>query len=252
MNAPVNGLTNGLGNGPINAPQPAAPQAAEAVRQTAEALRQPPVLDHGAPAIATFVAEAAPPGEDLAQRCRSLFYAVRDGIDYEVFGTGLADADLTGSAVLAAGRGFCLHKSILYATAVRHLGVPSRLVSGLVRNHPSSPDLRALVGGEVFLHWFTEIRLHGRWVKVTPVFNRLLCRMYGITPLEFDGEHDAVFQPFDSEGREHLELLGDVRTHVDPQPRQIRDLIRTAHPVMVTAEGRVPTRATFHRLLTDL
>lgn len=218
-----------------------------AARSTAPAVRPTPVLDHGSAAIAAFVAEAGPAGEDLAQRCRGLFYAVRDGIDYEVFDTGLADADLTGSAVLAAGRGFCLHKSILYATAVRRLGVPSRLVSALVRNHPSSPDLRALVGGEVFLHWYTEIRLRGRWIKVTPVFNRLLCRMYGITPLDFDGVHDAVFQPFDSEGREHLQVLGDVRRHPDPEPERIRELIGSVHPAMVPAGHRVPSRAAFHR-----
>jgi hypothetical protein len=222
-------------------------KAAEKIPLT---LRPTRVLDHGSAAIAAFVAEAVPPSGDAAQRCRSLFYAVRDGVDYEVFGTGLADADLTGSAVLAAGRGFCLHKSILYATAVRHLEVPSRLVSGLVRNHPSSPDLRALVGGEVFLHWYTEIRPHDRWIKVTPVFNRLLCRLYGITPLDFDGVHDAVFQPFDSVGRERLELLGDVRLHPDPAPGRIRELIGSVHPAMVTAEHRVPSRAAFHSSLT--
>ncbi|GAA2050036.1 hypothetical protein GCM10009839_65310 [Catenulispora yoronensis] len=217
--------------------------------QAAFAVRPTGVLDHDRPEIARFVAEAAPAGAtdtdtvaELRRRCRDLFYAVRDQVDYEVFDTGLADADLTGSAVLAAGRGFCLHKSILYATAVRHLGVPSRLVSGLVRNHLSSPELRELVGGEVFLHWYTEIRIADRWIKVTPVFNRLLCRMYGIAPLEFDGEHDAVYQPFDLQGREHMEFLGDVRRHPDPAPGRIRELIQASHPAMITPSRRVPGR----------
>jgi transglutaminase-like putative cysteine protease len=206
------------------------------------AARATPVLDHKSARIAQFVAEEAPAGADVRERCRALFYAVRDRIDYEVFDTGLRDADLAGSAVLDAGRGFCLHKSILYATAARHLGVPSRLASGLVRNHLSSPELTALVGGEVFLHWYAEIRLDDRWVKVTPVFNRLLCRMYGIAPLEFDGVHDAVYHPFDLQGHQHMEFLGDVRLHPDPTPDRIRELIGSTHPAMVTPDLRVPSR----------
>jgi len=210
-------------------------------------LRATPVLDHESPRIAEFVAEEAPgsaagaTGADLREQCQALFYAVRDGIDYEVFDTGLRDADLAGSAVLDAGRGFCLHKSILYATAVRHLGVPSRLASSLVRNHLSSPELTALVGGEVFLHWYVEIRLDGRWIKVTPVFNRLLCRMYGIAPLEFEGVHHA----FDPQGLKRMEFLGDVRLHPDPTPDRIRELIQSAHPAMVTPDLRVPSRGRF-------
>lgn len=213
----------------------------ETATETEFALRATPVLDHESARIAQFVAEVAPAGPDVRERCRALFYAVRDGIDYEVFDTSLRDADLAGSAVLDAGRGFCLHKSILYATAVRHLGVPSRLASSLVRNHLSSPELTALVGGEVFLHWYVEIHLDGRWIKVTPVFNRLLCRMYGIAPLEFEGVHHA----FDPQGLKRMEFLGDVRLHPDPAPETIRELVQSAHPAMVTPSLRVPSRSRF-------
>lgn len=221
--------------------QTESPPESEAESEIEFTTRATPVLDHESARIAQFVAEEAPTGADVREQCRALFYAVRDGIDYEVFDTGLRDADLAGSAVLDAGRGFCLHKSILYATAVRHLGVPSRLASSLVRNHLSSPELTALVGGEVFLHWYVEIHLDGRWVKVTPVFNRLLCRMYGIAPLEFEGIHHA----FDPQGLKRMEFLGDVRLHPEPTPDRIRELIRSAHPAMVTPDLRVPSRGRF-------
>jgi hypothetical protein len=207
-------------------------------------LKRTPVFDHDSPAIAAFVERVAPgnKGPDLRERSRLLYYAVRDGLDYEVFGTDLTDEGLTGSAVLAAGRGFCLHKSILYVTAARRLGVPARLMSSHVRNHLSTPELRELVGGEIFLHWYAEILLEGRWIKVTPVFNALLCRLYRMAPLEFDGEHDAVDHPFDLSGRERMEFLGETLRHEDPSPEEVRALISKWHPAMVAADGRVPVR----------
>jgi transglutaminase-like putative cysteine protease len=125
-----------------------------------------------------------------------LYYAVRDGVRYDVYGADLSREGMRASAILEAGHGFCLHTSILYAAAVRAVGIPSRLVLTDVRNHLASDRLKQLVGGEVFhFHCLTAVHLHGRWIRATPVFNKLLCRLYGIAPLEFDGLSDSMHHP---------------------------------------------------------
>ena len=73
------------------------------------------------------------------------------------------------------------------------MGIPSRLVYGDVRNHLASPRLTELIGGNVFTyHALTLVHLDGRWVKATPVFSKLLCKLYKIAPLEFDGRSDSL------------------------------------------------------------
>ena len=176
---------------------------------TLQRLRQPTeFLDYRSPEVQTFVERAVP--DRTAPRLdqvRQLYYAVRDGVDYEVYGADLSRTGLRASSIVAANRGFCVHKSILFAATARTLGVPSRLVVSEVRNHLASERLRALVGGEVFVHWLTALYLEGRWVKATPVFNKLLCRLYRMTPLEFDPTRDGLHQPFDEHAGEHMEFL---------------------------------------------
>lgn len=192
-------------------------------------------LDHDSPEVQAFVADAtghlsrtAPP----RYKAVALFYAVRDGVNYDVYGTDLSPHGLRASSISAAGRGFCLHKSILYAAAVRTVGIESRLVSGLVRNHLASERLKQIVGGDVFLHWLTRIRLDGRWLYVTPVFNKLLCRLYRMAPLEFDGTDDALYHPFDQQGRQHMEFVGDKTEYDDLHYGLVTEMIRRRHPGM--------------------
>jgi transglutaminase-like putative cysteine protease len=172
-------------------------------------LQSTPYLDHDARAVREFVRRAVPQEDvSLTDKAVQLYYAVRDGIRYDVYGADLSRAGLRASSVVRDGRGFCLHKSILYAAAVRAVGIPSRLVLTDVRNHLASDRLKELVGGDVFrFHCLTAVHLEGRWVRATPVFNRTLCRLYGIAPLEFDGTSDSVHHPYDSRGRRYMEFL---------------------------------------------
>ena len=64
------------------------------------------------------------------------------------------------------------------------------------------------MGTDVFYwHGYTEVRLHGKWVKATPVFNIELCERFRLKPLEFDGLEDSIYHPFDLDGRQHMEYL---------------------------------------------
>jgi transglutaminase-like putative cysteine protease len=156
---------------------------------------------------------------------------VRDTVRYEVYGADFSRSGLRASHILRAGSGMCIHKSVLYVAALRAIAVPSRLVFTDVRNHLASARLRALVGGDVFrYHCFTSVYLNGRWVKATPVFPRVLCKLYRIAPLEFDGITDSLHHPFDLQGRRHMEFLHIHGEFADLPYDRVLTGLQAAHP----------------------
>lgn len=188
-------------------------------------------LDHRAELVSEFVSAVVSPHLTLREQAIKLYYAVRDTVRYEVYGADLSRTGLRASSVLRSGEGMCLHKSVAYATTLRAIGVPSRLVLTDVRNHLASPRLLALIGGDVFhQHCLTAVQLEGRWVRATPVFNRTLCRLYGIRELDFDGTVDSVHHAFDLQGRRSMEIVREHGEFEDlPYERVLTDL-RRAHP----------------------
>ncbi len=202
----------------------------------AAALASTEFIDHTSPTVRSFVggvlADSDGPVGDVAKAV-ALYYAVRDGIRYEVYGADLTRHGLSATGVLEHGLGFCVHKSILYAAALRAVGIPSRLYYGDVRNHLASPRLRELVGGDVFrFHSLTVVHLDGRWVKATPVFNKLLCRLYRIKPLDFDGRSDSFYHPFDEDGRQHMEFIHEHGEFDDVPYETVVGGIQQAHPLL--------------------
>ena len=190
-------------------------------------------LDYTSPVVRDFVRRVVPDpsaGTDI-ERARALYYAVRDGIRYEVYGADLSRTGLRASSVIHRGMGFCVHKSIVFAAVTRAVGVPSRLLYGDVRNHLASERLIRLIGGNVFhFHALNSVFLGGRWVKATPVFSKLLCRLYGIRPLEFDGVSDSLYHPYDRNGRRHMEFLAWHGEFDDFPYELVVGGIRSAHP----------------------
>ncbi|TDC00579.1 transglutaminase domain-containing protein [Micromonospora fluostatini] len=210
-------------------------------------------LDHDSAVVRDFVARALPDGgAELTptERAVALYYAVRDGIHYEVYGADLSRHGLKASSTITRGMGFCVHKSIVYAAAVRAVGVPSRIYYGDVRNHLASPRLEELMGGNLFtFHSLTTVLLDGRWVRATPVFNKMLCRLYRIKPLEFDGRTDSMYHPYDDEGRRHMEFLHEHGEFDDVPYDLVVGGIRTNHPKLfasqhTTARGSLVADAT--------
>ncbi|CZF77619.1 Acyl-CoA dehydrogenase, short-chain specific [Grimontia celer] len=197
------------------------------------------VLDSDHTNVKAFV-EAALGDAPLSERdiAVKLYYAVRDKIAYEVFDTDISPNGLRASSIVKSKKGFCLHKAILFATACRTKGIDCRLVANRVNNHISTPELQNLVGGEVFLHWYNEVKVDGKWLKVSPVFNKLLCRLYAIEPLEFDGKSDAIAQPYKDDSE--MNYLGSPEIFENPTPVELIKLVNTYHPKMITPSGKVP------------
>ncbi|MBK7975068.1 MAG: transglutaminase family protein [Deltaproteobacteria bacterium] len=165
-------------------------------------------LDSREPSLVAFAKDAIGDAADDRTKAVRLFYAVRDAIRYDPYMTGLAVEDFRASRILAEGRGFCVPKAIALAACARSVGVPARLGFADVRNHLATEKLRERMGTDEFVfHGYVELWLGGRWVKATPTFNASLCEKFRVTPLDFDGEHDALFHPFDRDGNKHMEYL---------------------------------------------
>ncbi|GAB3931657.1 transglutaminase family protein [Kribbella albertanoniae] len=167
-----------------------------------------------------------------------LYYAVRDGIFYEVYDADLSPEGLKASSTVRAKSGFCLHKSAVYAAAVRAVGIPSRLVYGDVRNHLASPRLIEHIGGDVFFHGLTQVHLNGKWVKATPVFNKMLCKLYGMEALEFDGTSDSLYHPY-ADGGGSMEFLKDHGSFDDVPYDFVIATMRAKHPNFLSGTGTV-------------
>ncbi len=195
-------------------------------------------VDSGAPQVIAFAKEATQ-GETAAEAAvLRLYSAVRDGIIYDPY-VSLADpANYRASSVLAAGRGFCIGKSALLAAGARTIGVPARVGYADVRNHLTSRRLYDLVKTDTFMwHSYTELYLSGRWIKATPAFDRALCERAGLKPLDFDGDTDSLFQPFDQAGRRHMEYLRDRGTFADVPYDVIRADFIANYPSLMGSDG---------------
>ncbi len=173
-------------------------------------------VDSDDPAIVRFAEKAVEGVRGEKARAIALYRAVRDGLTYNPYLDYRNPAVYRASEVLKAGQGFCVGKASLLAAAARAVGIAARPGYADVRNHISSKKLRDLIDSDIFYwHSYAELLIEGKWVKSTPAFDSALCARAKLAPLDFDGEHDSLFQPFDPAGRRHMEYLQDRGTYAD-------------------------------------
>lgn len=194
-------------------------------------LRPTRFLDADHPSVRDYAVAAVAGADDPLEQARRLYLRVRDDIRYQPYRVSLAAEDMTASACLARGEGFCVPKAVLLAAAGRAVGIPTRLAFADVRNHLATPRLLELIGTDLFVwHGSMQFWLDGRWVKATPAFNLSLCERFGVLPLEFDGVNDSLFQPFDQEGRRHMEYVADHGVFDDLPLAELVAAYRSAYP----------------------
>jgi transglutaminase-like putative cysteine protease len=204
---------------------------------TTEYLQPGRFIDSDAPAVTAFAREHAGGGDALDKVLR-LYHAVRDGILYDPYVDMGDPANFRASSVLAGGRGFCIGKAALLAACARVIGVPARVGYADVKNHLTSRRMYELIKSDVFVwHSYADLHLDGRWVKATPAFDLKLCERAGVKALDFDGQSDSLFQPFDRSGRRHMEYLKDRGTYADVPFDEIQVDFRVAYPMLMKAHG---------------
>ena len=141
--------------------------------------------------------------------------------------------------MLADGRAFCIPKAVLLAAAARAVGIPSAIGLSDVSNHLSSPRLRERMGGrDIFLnHGWAALHVAGRWLKASPAFNAGLCARMNVAPTVFDGEHDAVLQAMDAQGRQQMTYLRDHGVWSDLPFDRIRQDFEGYYPTTLWLAG---------------
>ena len=165
------------------------------------------LVDSDHPAVIAFARQHAL-GSGDRERAVALYCAVRDGFRYDPYRCDLTPQGMKASTVIAQGLGWCVPKATLLAAACRAAGIPARLGFADVRNHLSTERMRQSMQTDIFYwHGYTEIWLDGAWRKATPAFNLSLCQRFGLLPLEFNGQDDSIYHPFDLAGNRHMEYV---------------------------------------------
>lgn len=191
--------------------------------------------------VRLFASQAVEQATSPKEKAVKLFYAVRDTIRYDPYSISLESDPYKASYTLSAGRGYCLPKANLLIACARSIGIPSGIGLSNVYNHLCSERLRRMMGGKkLFLHHgYAVMYIEDRWVKAAPAFNIELCQKFDVLPTEFDGESDALFQPFDTKGRRHMEYDTDHGIWSDfPLQRIITDFTNYYPKSVYDADAR--------------
>jgi transglutaminase-like putative cysteine protease len=139
-----------------------------------------------------------------------LFYAVRDGIKYGIYGNRFLPEHFRASTILAAGEGYCVQKAILLVALSRAALIPARLRFASIRSHIVSQEMLEKRGTNLFpYHGYTDLFIEGSWVKAAPTFDIVSCVNGGLRPVEFDGQHDALLPSTTLDGRPHIQYIED-------------------------------------------
>lgn len=201
-------------------------------------LRPGRFIDSDHPTVVEFAECHRGVSREPLEQAVALYYAVRDGVRYNPYRFSRDPQHLCASHALADGESYCVPKAHLLAACARHCGIPARIGLADVRNHLSTAKLLELLRSDVFaMHGYTELFIDGRWVKATPAFNALLCQMFGVAPLEFDGRNDSIFHPYNDSGERYMEYLVEHGSFAEVPEALFFGHLQRVYPHLFEAEG---------------
>ena len=175
----------------------------------------------------------------LIEKMRAWYRFVRDAIRYDPFAIELEAEALSASRTVELRHGHCLHKSVLFVSGLRAMGVPARLGLARVRNHLATERLERLLRTDVLVpHGYAAFWNGVRWVKVTPVFNSSLCERLGTAPLPWSPNEDSLFQPLDSGGKRFMEYLDDYGLHSTVPLNFLKEALQHEYPHCFNEAGQ--------------
>ncbi len=175
-------------------------------------------LDYHEPIVSSFVKEHIDRTMTDVQKAVSLYHAVRDRWKYRANVIYFNEVDWKCSVIMQREEGHCLDKAILLISCLRSVGIPARIHLAKVKNHIAAEHLIEKFGtNELTPHGMLDLYLGDKWIKVSPSFNKSLCERLNVAPLDFNGEHDCVFQQYNSDGDEFMEYIEDYG-HFDDLP----------------------------------
>lgn len=194
-------------------------------------LKSTEILDSDHPRIQAFAKKVTQGARLNQQKATRIYYMVRDGWMYNPYNINFNPAYMRASTVLERDEGHCLDKANLMITLLRAVGIPARLRLAKVRNHIAAEQMIQAFGtDELTPHGYVEVWLQERWVKATPAFNKELCNKLNVATLDWDGEHDSIFQEFDSNGGQFMEYLEDYGAFDDLPLDFVKENMKQHYP----------------------
>lgn len=174
-------------------------------------LKETSFLNYSHPSFDDFLKDTELSGNP-SERAMQLYYLVRDAFLYDPFHLDLRDEALVASGILSRKRAWCVEKAIVLAACARKAGIPSGLGYAIVVNHIGTDKLeKYLRKKEIVFHGYVALFLDGKWIKCTPAFDRKVCRINRVSPLDWDGEQDSMFQEFEGNQQfmEYVHFYGE-------------------------------------------
>mgnify|MGYP001546293293 CR=1 FL=1 len=144
------------------------------------------------------------------EKAIALYVKVRDDWRYDPYTISMLKENYKASNIAQKASGNCVEKSILLIACLRAVNIPARLHLGKVKNHIAVERLTEKFGtNELTPHGMVNVYLNNKWLKMSPAFNKTLCKRFNVEPLEFDGENNSFLQQFNNEGSLFMEYVDD-------------------------------------------
>lgn len=167
------------------------------------------------------------------EKIAQLYTHVRDDWRYNPYKIGLTTTHFKASTIYHKNQAHCIDKSILYIAGLRALNIPARLRLAKVSNHIAVERLEEKLGShEIAPHGLVEVYHNDTWLKCSPVFNKELCDMYNVEPLDFNGAESAILQEYNKDHAKFMEYLEDFGSFADVPLEFIKETFKNHYPVL--------------------
>lgn len=194
-------------------------------------LRTTYFFDYNSKDIQELIANLRELDSNQKQKAIAIYNKIRDDYKYEPYHISLSEDAYRASNIAKKPTGNCVEKSILLIACLRALGIPARLHLGKVKNHIAIERLTEKFGSnELTPHGMVNAFIEGKWLKMSPVFNKSLCERLNVEPLEFDGENDSYLQAYNTEVSRFMEYTDDYGHFVDVPLEFMKENVKTHYP----------------------
>jgi transglutaminase-like putative cysteine protease len=176
--------------------------------------------------------------DDKKQNAILLYNSIRDKYIYDPYNLDLTEKGLKASQMVLKNRAWCVEKATLLIACCRAIGIPARPGYAIVKNHIGVERLTDVLKSDLIVfHGYADIFIEDKWVKATPAFDYKVCRISGVSPLEFDGENDSLFQEF-QRNEKFMEYMHDYGTFIDVPAELMNAEMKKHYPHLFTTETK--------------
>lgn len=167
-------------------------------------------IDFEEESVQNLIAEFKSDALSDKEKSIGIYTKVRDHWKYDPYSISFSKDKYKSSCIAKKQTGNCVEKSIILIACLRGLGIPARLHLGKVKNHIAVERLTEKFGSnELTPHGMVSVYLDNKWLKMSPAFNKTLCKKLKVEPLDFDGENNSFLQQYNSEGTRFMEYTDD-------------------------------------------